>query len=181
MQGTAIKIFISLRYLDKGVRSDNAKSDILPTDDTHKVRSGKGHVIELEVDVITSREVCKRTLIQIADDEIRHTSGGGTVSGNRVIEYNGQTLKRIIAEVASRLKSLESTPSELVHHDDRIRSFIGKLGHCFGNRAKRGSRYSNSRDSRASGYSRLRATHSSPPRTKLYSRLSVLPATTTVC
>ena len=28
---------------------------------------------------------------------------------------------------------------------------------------------------------RLRATHSSPPRTKLYSRLSVLPATTTVC
>ena len=92
MQGTAIKIFINyllLRNLDECVRSDNADGDKLTAENLNKILLFQRHLVKLELDAVTVREVHQGAVIKVTNDHVSVAGAGGRVGLDGVIEHNG--------------------------------------------------------------------------------------------
>lgn len=130
------------RYLAEGVVSNDAESNILATNDLYEVSFSIREIVELDLDLVTVREVCLCALTEVTD---YHPSSAGRescragVCRERVVEVNRKPFERIHRITRCILRSLELCPGSLIHNDNGIGCFVGKSTESLCDNTDRGS------------------------------------------
>ena len=140
-----------LSDLNKAVRANDADAYHLAADDSNQVICGQCCIIVFDCYIVACRCGKQCTFCEVSNDRERITGRSCSKGLNAVIKNNFQALKRIITIVTSSLHSFESAPCLLIHNNNRIGSYVGKLTNSAGNSSQCDGRRGNNRNRYASG------------------------------